>query len=282
MSPLFYHRAPNLSINPDSQIAPKLGSIFPNLKKLTGPLNQQDTVSIPADFLNSSSAENFQDSVTRNVKASIGVHAELAQGLPLKSDIIFNSSKDKNHIYKCSRLETTEFDPTHEYILQCIHASTRVQNYIQDCFVGRKKVYMVTGLKIAEDFSLTISQGTEWGPSLDVTADGIVHGVPASAGPQLDLSVGTSRDLAFGDSPRIVLAYRAVRIRPRHDGTVGYKDIKGGAYGLGGGEDEDTEWVIEGLEADEFPGETLETVKVEVMEDGVWVGREDGIEGGRG
>ena len=264
MSPFFYHRAPNFSIDPDSPIAPKLGSIFSNLDKLTSPLNQHDSISIPGDLINANEADNFQDTVGRNVKANIGVHAELAQGLPLSGNIIFSSSKDKNYVYKCSNLKTTEFDPTDEYILQCLHASQRVQNYIQDSFVGRKKIYMITGLKTATNFSMTLTKNMEQGPTLNITADGTTHGIPASGGPQMDFTAGTFRDLASGKSPQIVFAYRAIKIRPRHDGAVGYRDIKGGQYSLDKDEDEDEGWTIEGLDADDLAEEPSEAVKVEV------------------
>ena len=269
MSPFFYHRAPNFSIDPDSPIAPKLGSIFPNLEKLTSPLNQHDSISIPGDLINANEADDFHDTVGRKITANIGVHTELAQGLPLSGNIIFSSSKDKNCVYKCSNLKTTEFDPIEEYILRCIHASQRVQNYVQDCFRGRKKIYMITGLKTATNFSMTLTKNMEQGPTLNITADGTAHGIPVSGGPQMDFAAGTSRDLASGKSPQIVFAYRAIKIRPRRDGTVGYKDIKGGQYSLDKDEDEDEGWTIEGLDADDLAEEPSEAVKVEVVKDDV-------------
>ena len=84
----------------------------------------------------------------------------------------------------------------------------------------------------------------------------------------MDFTVGTSRDLASGKSPQIVFAYRAIKIRPRRDGTVSYKDIKGGQYSLDE-EDEDKSWTIEGLDADDLGEEPSEAVKVEVVKDDV-------------
>ena len=272
MSPLYYHRAPNLNIDPDSPIAPKLGSIFANLNKLTTPLNQHDTIPIPAELINTSGAQDFQDSVGRNIEVNTGVHAELAQGLPLSGSIILSYSKDKRNVYKCSNLVTTEFDPTSEYVLDSIHAAQRVQEYIQESFVGRKKVYMITGLKTATDFSMTLTTKVEKGPTLFITADGTAQGIPASGAWQMDLTVGTSRDLALGTSPRIVFAYRAVKIRPKSDGSVAYKDIRGGLYGLmdeDGDEDRDEGWTVEGLNTEDFGEEAPEAVRVEVVRDNV-------------
>lgn len=270
MPPKFYHRAPNFDIDPDSPIAPKLGSIFPNLKKLTSPLNQHDIIPISADLINApSGAEGFQDTVRANITANIGVNAELAQGLPLSGNLIFSSSKDKKYVYKCANLKTTEFDPIDEYVLQCIHASQRVQDYIQNCFVGRKKIYMITGLKIATNFSMTMTENTEQGPILNVTADGTGYGVPVSGGPQMDLTVGTSRDLTSGTSAQIVFAYRAIKIQPGYDGTVGYKDIKGGLYSVDDDEDEDEGWTIDALDADDLGEEHSDTIKVELVQENV-------------
>ena len=59
ISPFFYLQALDFNINPNSAMAPKLGNIFSNLKKLTSPLNLHNSISIPGDLTNANKADDF-------------------------------------------------------------------------------------------------------------------------------------------------------------------------------------------------------------------------------
>ena len=83
MPKLYYFRAPNFDISPDSATAPRLGSIFSGagLKRLTSPLNQSEYVTIPSHLSNSSVKTGFSDTASKSVHASGGAFAEDTSGV---------------------------------------------------------------------------------------------------------------------------------------------------------------------------------------------------------
>lgn len=266
MPKLYYFRAPNFDISPDSPTAPRLGSIFSNLKRLTRPLNQSEYVSIPSNLVNSSVKTGFTDTSSKNVQASGGVFAEVTPGG--SGEIIYGWAQDKKNTFACELLETEEFDPTVEFVQECINSSKNVQEYIQESFVGNKSVYMITGLKIASGFSMTSAASTEQGPSLKVGVSAMAFGVPAEAGPKGDLKYGTGRDVQYGGSSKIVFAYRAIKISSKRDGSVSYKDQSGGQYGLGKDEVADDSWDLELLDEENVSSMFPDSQKISVEYEG--------------
>jgi hypothetical protein len=194
------------------------------------------------------------------------LHAELAQSLAGNGELVYGFAKDKKITYRCSHLDTQEFAVNKDYIVQSIHASQRVQNYIQDSFVGSKIVYMITGLKVATDFSMSKTESSEHGPRLKVGLDATAFGVPASGGPQGDLTLGRARELASGRSPKVVFAYRAIKIWPQRDGDVKFKDISGGQYSLDKDADaEEDDWAVKDMDDDDRAAMFPDSVPFEVV-----------------
>ncbi len=229
MSTRLYFRAPRFDISYDSPTAPRLGSIFSSLKRLTAPLNQDELFSVPTNLVNESGTVDFQDTVGKSVKVS--------------GDLIYTFASDSRDIYRCAALETVEFEPDEQFIKDSMAASPRVQDALQDSvsFFGGTRVYMITGLKIAAGFARSSTRSAEHGPQLIVAVDGTGFGTPVTGGLEINLAFGASRDVSYGPaSSKIVFAYRAIKISPKRDGQVRYKDLSGGQYGLGDdGEDEE-------------------------------------------
>ncbi|KAK5054729.1 hypothetical protein LTR84_001621 [Exophiala bonariae] len=259
MPKLYYFRAPNFDISPDSATAPRLGSIFSSLKRLTRPLNQDEYVTIPTHLRNNSTKSDFKDTSSKNIDVGGGVYADIASGVG-SAEAIYGFAQDRKHTYACEVLETEEFDPTAEFVQECVFSSKSVQDFIAESFVGNKSVYMITGLKIATGLRMADATSTTQGPSLKVGVSALPFGVPAEAGPKADLKVGTGRDVQFGGSSKIVFAYRAIKVKSRRDGKVSYKDLSGGEYAIGKDEGEygDEGWDLEVLDEEDvgrmFPG----------------------------
>ena len=116
----YYFQAPNFDINPESATAPKLGSIFPTLDTLTAPLNQFDHINPPADLINTSSSANFNESTDTNIEVSAGLQATAAYGVAGSGELVYIFARDKQNIYHCDLLETTEFSPTTEFVAECV------------------------------------------------------------------------------------------------------------------------------------------------------------------
>ncbi|CAO2658330.1 Nn.00g060530.m01.CDS01 [Neocucurbitaria sp. VM-36] len=254
MPKLYYFQAPNFSINVESETAPKLGSIFPNLDRLTNPLNQFEHVHIPTSLTNQSAAEDFKENVDKSFTGAVGLNANLVQGIAGTAEVVYAFARDKSNVYRCETLDTVEFEPNEQFINDSIIASQRVQSFLDNALVGRKKVYMITGLKIATGFSMSTSKAKQHGPTLQLGVDATALGVPAEAGPEVELGVGNFRTVSHGRTAnKIVFAYRVIRIKRRRDGQAKYKYKSGGKYTTDEDEsDEEEPWELELLDEEDL------------------------------
>lgn len=239
----FYFLAPSFTINPASPIAPKLGSILPNLTRLTNSLNQKTLLDVQEDSKNNSSASNFSDTVASNHGSTIGLNANILQGIGGSGDITYGYSREKSNIYTCDTLITEEFEPDKVFVNNSIAASDDVKQFLEDSLPGRKRVFMVTGLRIASGFRQLSTKVISHGPVLKVGIDTTALGVPGEVGPQVELELGKGRDLDTGVATNdIVFAYRVIKIKVKGDGTAKWKYKSGGKYAVGSDEgDSDSE-----------------------------------------
>ncbi|KAJ6031361.1 hypothetical protein N7540_002093 [Penicillium herquei] len=250
---LYYFQAPNFDINPESEIAPKLGSILPNLDRLTGSLNQGNIVEIPTNLQNRSSTTIFSDEVYAKYRGSPGLNLNAIQGILASANILYGFTRKTSHVYRCERLDTIEFEHTDEYISQAMRQSQRTWDFIERRFVGKKKVYMITGLKIATGLDSSTSKEIQHNPQLDFQVDGTTMAAPVGGGPTLDFEIATGRTLSPGKSEnQVIFAYRVIRIKLKGDGEPKSKLKYGGLYaeeGDQGNSDEAKEpWDVEQMD----------------------------------
>ncbi|KAK4220894.1 hypothetical protein QBC38DRAFT_350942, partial [Podospora fimiseda] len=167
----YYFEAPTFVINPDSPIAPKLGSIFsrPGLDRLTAPLNQDNLLYIPESTINRSGPFPFAETVSKRLAVAFGIHSKVA--LLGETSIIYRFISNRDVTYRAEGLETIEFEPTDEFVRDAVTASQKVQKFLDASLAGRKKVYMVTGLKITTGFSLATAYSQAHGLGAAVSAD---------------------------------------------------------------------------------------------------------------
>ncbi|KAI3527047.1 hypothetical protein CSPX01_17288 [Colletotrichum filicis] len=198
MGRLFYFRAPNFDINADGDIAPRLGSIFSCLDHLISPLNQFDRLPIPESLLNESHNTDFHETDDKSFRAEASLNANAFQAITGSADVVYTFARDKNAVYHCEELQTLEFEPDRDFVAGSIAASLQVQTFLDDCPFGFKKIYMVTGLKIASGFSKSCTKDTEHGPSLKVGVSATAFGMPMEAGPGLGALIFVpTRESAF-------------------------------------------------------------------------------------
>lgn len=266
--PKYYHRTPGLDSDPLSPATLKLGNIFSSLRTLTSPLNKDDYVSVPSHLITDpKSLLNFSDTKNARIEVSGGVFAEVAQGLLGGGELIYTFARDKGHSYCCKSLETVEFEPDERFVDDCIKASQRVQQFIADSFLGNKKVYMITGLKIATGLSARKTANQEHGPELRVGLDGSLIGAPVQAGPQLGVMASQRREIAYGPLlSEVVFAYRAIKISPKRSGNLDIKDISGGQYSVEDESDgeEDEGWNVEVVDERDLGSEFPDSVEVKI------------------
>ena len=183
MPKYYYYHSPSLNID---VAAPKLGSIFSSLRRLTNPLNQDDCVSIPSYLTTSDNLLNFSETSNTSVEINGGLSAEAAQGVLGSGELIYTFGRDKGHVYRCARLNTIEFDPDERFVDACIMSSQRVQSFIADSFLGKQTIYMITGLKIATGFSTKTTTSSEHGPRLQIGFNATAFGVSAQVAHKLN------------------------------------------------------------------------------------------------
>ncbi|KAH8698201.1 hypothetical protein GQ44DRAFT_832237 [Phaeosphaeriaceae sp. PMI808] len=253
-------------VQPDSATAPKLGSIFSTLSRLTGPLNQQDTLPIPSTLINKSTSANFHDTASKSFSGSLGLNANILQGLAGSGEIAYGFSREQSKTYTCDELETIEFEPNKEFVEESINASQDVQKFLEYDVLRRNRVYMVTGLKIATGFNTFSSKETLHGPVLKVGVDATAFGVPGEVGPQIELETGGARTTELGKAMnRVVFAHRVVRIRRRRNLQAKYTDISGGKYSVDDDEEEEDEsYDVESLNKEDWLEEVPDSVWAEL------------------
>ncbi|EFY97699.1 hypothetical protein X797_002899 [Metarhizium robertsii] len=219
----YYFRAPTFDIKPESPATARLGSIFASLGELTNPLNQHDVIAIPRSSINASRVPNFKEVVKKGISGSAGIVGTLSHTL-VPSEVLYTFAKDKTTTYTCAAMETYEFEASEQYVTDSITASLRVQDFISACFIGNNKVYMITGLKIAEGFSMSTTDAGSHGPACKVGLDALAMGAPSLIGPRLMLQRSVDRDVSHGPSPsKVIFAYRAIEIAPKRNGKLRYK-----------------------------------------------------------
>jgi hypothetical protein len=190
------------------------------------------------------------------------------QGIAGTADVVYAFAKEKKNVHCCETLETVEFESTNKFINDSITASQRVQVTLSNALPGHKRVYMVTGLKIAAGFSTSTSKDFQHGPVLKVGVDATAFGVPAEAGPEIELSTTNARTVSQGRSlNKIVFAYRVVKIRQKRDGQAKWKHMDGGKYSLEeeDSDEEDEPWELETLDESNVGKEFPDSIAVDLV-----------------
>lgn len=268
MGKLYYFQAPSFDINPDSDVAPRLGSIFSNLEMLIAPLNQHEHITVPNQLVNHSVSTEYKETEGRNFQLKADLNASAIQGIGIggSTDLIYAFARDKKNVYRCELLETLEFEPNQNFVAESILASQRVQRFLENSLSGRKRVYMITGLKIASGFSKSTNE-SHHSAKLRVAAKATTMG-----GLGLDVNGSDARAVGHGQTVnRIVFAYRAIRIKLKWDGEARYKYKSGGKYGVddddddSDSEDEDKDsWDLEILDEADRLKDFPDSIKIDV------------------
>jgi hypothetical protein len=269
MGNLYYFQAPSLSINADSQTAPKLGSIYYSLERLSGPLNQFEHAYLAANCVNETEITNFHASSEEGIAGGLGFNAGILQGLAGSADILYGFAKAKTTVYQCESLETKDFEPTDDFISDSIGLSPRVQRVLSNALPGKKRVFMITGLKIATGLRTSTSKTIQHGPMLKVGVDATAIGVPVTVGPEAELATVNTQRIDEGRSlNKIVFAYRVVRIKQRWDGRASWRHKTGGKYSVETdcSDEEEKSWVFEPLDEEDVDKDYPDSVRIQVSQ----------------
>ncbi|PNP50356.1 hypothetical protein THARTR1_08960 [Trichoderma harzianum] len=210
--------------------------------------------------MNHNLSTDFHESESQSFTAKANLGSSIIPGIQGPADLVYAFARDNNDIYNCELLETLEFEPNQEFVTECILASQRVQSFLENSLIGRRRVYMITGLKIAFGLTKSSAKGNHHNPKLRVAAEPTTIG-----GLGLDIAATNSRTVSCGRTlNKIVFAYRAIRIKLKWDGQVRYKYKSGGKYSVEDTSDDEEEdgWQLEPLDEEDRLKDFPDSVKI--------------------
>lgn len=129
-----------------------------------------------------------------------------------------------------NNLQTQWFKPSDDYIKQSLQ-QMEVQDFIAQNYswLRRTKLYMVTGIMIAEGASSTIKAAKQNEFHLSLGVDTPLPQVPVTVLPQLDLEGASGVAKSQGKSDTVVFAFQLRRIRISPAGDVTHAQYTDGA-----------------------------------------------------
>ncbi|KAK0507728.1 hypothetical protein JMJ35_009617 [Cladonia borealis] len=223
-----YFLAPNFE-NPPTGLL-QLGRIFDSPRALT-PLNPQpyDLISIPDDYITTTSKENFRAAIMSKQGGRFGIFANfLQQFLPLGADLSTHFTRSRKSIVEAEKVETSFFEPMEEYLKAAVNVPSVVavlekQNY-------KKPLFMITGLKVVHGASKAVStKKLKLGGDLTAQGDLTSLGAPGVApGLKLGLDQARFEHIEWESAEPYVFAFRLREIYYRR-GT----DLESKAYTRG-------------------------------------------------
>ncbi|KAL6815068.1 hypothetical protein J3E69DRAFT_346712 [Trichoderma sp. SZMC 28015] len=207
---------PDFTFLPDGQIA--LGSIIPSPRQPTATL--ASVASYPAIILPETKSiveKNVSFSVEKTRSFGLELFTKLLDFKNAKIDVSWYKNKSFSAVDHEVQTYHGAFSPE---TLKAILALDAVKKHIDSGRFGKRRVYIITGLRIVRQ-SFTVTEEKGRNTSSSVGASGFVPAgiVPAVLGA---IIAGKSEDRAntsYETSPGIVFAYRLHVIRPKGTGT---------------------------------------------------------------
>jgi hypothetical protein len=211
------------------------------------PGNTITSASTPQKLLNVKASEppkvytrvelNWKDEKNRSHDGAIGIFAKFAEALPIGGGASTAYGKNKVDIYQFKKLETKYFIPTTPYIEKRVLESA-VQDYLKEKKY-RKRIYMITGLKIAHNPAAASLVSTTFTTQAKLGADLTALAVPVEIGTHGEISRKKGSATSFTGGSNFVFAfqlreitYKIVKGKPQ----IGSALLTDGAwYGLGNG-----------------------------------------------
>lgn len=250
-----YFLAPTRNNPPEGPI--RLGNILASPKSPEDPINTKPFEIEPASVY---THNEYDWSLVRDKDSGFefGIWASFLQLIfGIGGAVAASWTSSHSADWKCKKLCTVEFTPTQAFVSEIVQ-NQDVRDYLIDSF--HKKIYMITGLKIASGASAVVKATKERGLNLHIGFDGTSLGIPLSAGPYSNIARKTEEQESFGNADDFVFAFRLRQIKVKAKGKVQHKAFTDGAFfdidsalqqGLN---KEDVEIVVEELVPDDASG----------------------------
>lgn len=209
--------------------------------------------------------EHFCSGTARkDSKWSAGLFANFLQFAIVGGEASFATESFTQIDYECGMMKTHRFSPTTEYVTKALE-NPPVKGFLK---AGgfRAKVYMVTGVKIVTDITLTTTEEKKKEATAQVGVD--IPVVQATAGPKVSLSSSGSNQHRRTIAGPIVFAFEVEKLRVNHRGNVVHKQHIDGAL-LSKSDGRFVDEVVERA------GSSVDDVEMEDLELAIRVGTDD-------
>ncbi|CZR51367.1 uncharacterized protein PAC_01242 [Phialocephala subalpina] len=249
--------------NPNRSLS--LGQIFADPFEPSFPLLPDGPLPIPPANIEPSYQDSVTDSSSSLLSISFRIWAEIDL-LPVKGDVGGHRQVSKSLSWHFDRLEGQIFVPRLADVIEAMKSDEVVSQIRRSKFNFRRRLYMVTGVRIARRARMAGKDSVSAGAHAKLGADlAAVGGPPATVGVDGSITNTTSNARSFQNASDFVYAYRLcevyygkeVYLKPYSDGeTYGLKD--------NGGEDEDSEMVDDDNMDDDDMGDVVEEDRIVV------------------
>jgi hypothetical protein len=258
----FYFLAPVTGLPPRGPI--RLGSLVSHPRLVTAPLNAYPLVpSSSAEQVYIWNTSNEEITLEKSESGHVGIFAQFLQSIGISGNVEGQISKMGSETWSFVNLSTIWFTPSDNYVRDAL-LDVDVQDFIYTHrpWLGTKKVYMITGVKIAYVSRSTISYLRSKAGNLQVGFDFTPLGAPINVGPDIRIQRELNVKQTANSTDPFVFAFRLRRVKIFPSGDFKHKDYKTGTLLSVQSESKDelepkVEIVVDGLEecdadADEF------------------------------
>ncbi|KAK1755456.1 hypothetical protein QBC47DRAFT_189674 [Echria macrotheca] len=201
----------------------RLGTLLMSPSDPTTPLSAGIPSATPSDF--PPVFETRKTSVTYSTATRrSGTVALFASFLSIitgvGADIAVSHSSSSSLDFWFRELDTIEFEPTLEFLQHAVATAPAAVEYATKSRF-RKRLYIVTGLKIARGAQMRTAGARANAVVAGINVDGTaVAGVPLGGGFKVSPGWGSDETGGFGGSDDFVFAFRVKKLRVSKDGAV--------------------------------------------------------------
>jgi len=233
-----YFLAPTRNYQPDGRI--KLGNIISSPSYPDEPTNTSP-ISIDDKDLEIHKEKGWALSRGKKSDVKVGLFASFLQLIVgVGADASVGQVNDRNAMLHTGVVITKEFNPSRELVAKSLD-DPGVKEFVKvdkNIFKSKiKKLYMINGIKIATEASMTAEAARERNVHLHAAADGTPAGVPIAGGVNVDVTHQNTAGESFEHADDFVLGFRLREIKLTAKGNVTHKQFKDGAtFGIPTGE----------------------------------------------
>jgi hypothetical protein len=190
-------------------------------------LNDDPPPLVPTESMRRSEVTDWKWTREFQTSRGGGVFTSFLQSLGIGGDVDITTDSSRAEVYDVEQMVTLEFTPSKAYLEQAIQDSG-----VQIALARKKKVYMITGLKLAYGATKALQRMNKRGIHAQIGIDTSVLGAPVTVGPKGHVTSAITETLSSGRSD-FVFGFR-VRLLANEKGQVATKKHDRGAkYGLG-------------------------------------------------